>query len=74
MHERGEAAEIVEGDRNAMLAEPGDGFGNLESQAAGDLSGAADIDQMLQARARIRKVLDELDRLNGELSHLIIEG
>lgn len=49
-------------------------IGSNESQATGEPSGAADIDQMLQARARIRKVLDELDRLDGELSHLIIEG
>ena len=49
-------------------------IGSNESQVAGEPSGAADIDQMLQARARIRKVLDELDRLSGELNQLIIEG
>ena len=47
-----------------------------EPQAVGGPSAVTDtdIDQMLQARARIRKVLDELDRLNGELSQLIVEG
>ncbi|MFS8147345.1 hypothetical protein ATY78_07100 [Rhizobium sp. R635] len=49
-------------------------IGASVSQAAGEPSGATEIEQMLQARARIRKVLDELDRLNGELSQLIVEG
>lgn len=49
-------------------------IGASESQAAVAPSGAAEIEQMLQARARIRKVLDELDRLNGELSQMIVEG
>ncbi|MBB4217828.1 hypothetical protein FHT79_005046 [Rhizobium sp. BK212] len=34
---------------------------------AGVLSGDPDMEQMLQARARIQKVLDELDRLSGTL-------
>ncbi|WP_179874218.1 hypothetical protein [Rhizobium sp. L43] len=38
---------------------------NLE--AAGTPSGDSEVDQMLQARARIQKVLDELDKLNGAL-------
>lgn len=34
---------------------------------AGVPSGDPDMEQMLQARARIQKVLDELDRLSGAL-------
>ncbi|MBB4293252.1 hypothetical protein GGE16_005337 [Rhizobium leguminosarum] len=38
-----------------------------DHEAAGTPSGDSQVDQMLQARARIQKVLDELDRLNGAL-------
>jgi hypothetical protein len=43
-------------------------------QTAAGPSGGSDIDQMLQARARIQKVLHELGRLTAELSQLSIEG
>ncbi|PCK78703.1 hypothetical protein CPT34_23305 [Rhizobium sophoriradicis] len=43
-------------------------------QTAAGPSGGSDIDQMLQARARIERVLHELDRLTGELGQLFIEG
>ncbi|WP_125869615.1 hypothetical protein [Rhizobium leguminosarum] len=36
-------------------------------QDTGEPSGNPEMDQMLQARARIRNVLNELDRLSGEL-------
>lgn len=36
-------------------------------KVAGVPSGNPEMEQMLQARARIQKVLDELDRLNGAL-------
>ncbi|ANL31663.1 hypothetical protein AMC90_PD00638 (plasmid) [Rhizobium phaseoli] len=43
-------------------------------QTAAGPSGGSDMDNMLQARARIQKVLHELDRLTGELCQLVIEG
>ncbi|WP_245441577.1 hypothetical protein [Rhizobium vallis] len=43
-------------------------------QAANGSSGDPEMDKMLQARARIRKVLDDLDSLNGRLSELVAEG
>ncbi|MBB2753962.1 UNVERIFIED_ORG: hypothetical protein GGI57_004694 [Rhizobium aethiopicum] len=36
-------------------------------EVAGEPSGNPEMEQMLQARARIRNVLNELDRLSGEL-------
>ncbi|MBB6219702.1 hypothetical protein [Rhizobium leguminosarum] len=38
-----------------------------DPQVPAQLSGDPEMDQMLRARARIRSVLDELDRLSGEL-------
>lgn len=38
-----------------------------DPQVPGQPSGDPEMDQMLRARARIRNVLDELDRLSGEL-------
>ncbi|PDT02490.1 hypothetical protein CO666_19705 [Rhizobium chutanense] len=38
-----------------------------DPQIPGQPSGDPEMDQMLQARARIRNVLDELDRLTGAL-------
>ena len=38
-----------------------------DPQVPGQPSGDPEMDQMLQARAGIRSVLDELDRLSGAL-------
>ncbi|MBB4238506.1 hypothetical protein [Rhizobium esperanzae] len=38
-----------------------------DSQASGQPADDPEMDQILQARARIRNVLDELDRLTGAL-------
>ncbi|WP_245449764.1 hypothetical protein [Rhizobium leguminosarum] len=38
-------------------------------QVAGEPFTGPEMEQMLQARARIRNVLDELDRLSGELQN-----
>ncbi|OWV91881.1 hypothetical protein ATY75_01505 [Rhizobium sp. N122] len=44
-------------------------------QVAPEPSDNPELEQMLQARARIRSVLDELDRLNGELqSQFFVDG
>ncbi|UVD60769.1 hypothetical protein NE852_29785 (plasmid) [Rhizobium sp. Pop5] len=40
---------------------------------AGGPSLDQEMDKMLQARASIRKVLDDLDRLNGQLTQLVLE-